>query len=185
MLRSALFIGFAFLGSSLSCDLFDKADDITFDVEIEHTFVIDENLDSQGSSVTYLDADLIDPNQNPEFAKYKDKIQDLTINEVVYTVTDYDPATPGVLFSGGMGSFSATAGGGAAIASAVLSFQDIQGSVGGSFSLNYSVSDLEQIAARMKDLQPVYFQVSGTFSSTPVAFKVPVTLKCTIKADAL
>lgn len=185
MLRSALFVGFAFLGSSLSCDLFDKADDITFDVEIEHTFVVDENFDSNGSSVSYIDSDLFDPNQNSEFAKYKDKIKELTINEVRYTVTDYDPATPGVIFSGGMGSFSATAAGGSAFASAVLTVQDIQSSVGGDFSLSYSTSDLAQIASRMKDLSPVYFQVSGTFSSTPVAFKVPVTMYCTIKADAL
>lgn len=185
MLRSALFIGFAFLGSSLSCDLFDKADDITFDVEIDHVFVIDENFDSNGSSVTYIDSDLIDPNQNPEFAKYKDKIKELTITEVTYTVTNYDPASPGVIFTNGMGSFSATAAGGSAFASADLTVQDIQSSVGGDFSLNYETSDLAQIAARMKDLEPIYFQVSGTFSSTPVAFSVPVTLHCTIKADAL
>jgi hypothetical protein len=185
MLRSALFIGFAFLGSSLSCDLFDKADDITFDVEIKHTFVIDENFDSQGSSVVYFDSDMIDPNQNAEFAKYKDKIQELTINEVAYTVTDYDPANPGVIFTNGMGSFSASAGNNSAFASANLAIQNVQASVGGSFTLNYSVSDLQQIATRMKDLQPIYFQVGGTFSSTPVAFKVPVTLKCTITADAL
>jgi hypothetical protein len=184
MLRSALFIGFAFLGSSLSCDIFDKADDITFDVEISHTFVIDENLDSP-TSVSYFDSDMIDPNQNAEFAKYKDKIQELTINEVTYTVTNYDPATPGVIFTNGMGSFSATAGSSAAFASADLAIQNIQASVGGSFTLNYSVSDLQQIATRMQDLQPVFFQVSGTFSSTPVAFSVPVVLHCTIKADAL
>lgn len=185
MLRSALFIGFAFLGSSLSCDLFDKADDITFDVEIKHTFVIDENLDSQGSSVTYFDSDMIDPNQNPEFAKYKDKIQELTINEVTYTVTGYDPSSAGTEFSGGMGSFSASAGNASAFASAALTFQNIPGSVGGSFTLNYSVSDLQAISQQLQDLQSVYFQVSGTFDQTPVAFSVPVTLHCTIKADAL
>lgn len=185
MLRSALFIGFAFLGSSLSCDLFDKADDITFDVEIKHTFVIDENFDSQGSSVTYFDSDMIDPNQNAEFAKYKDKIQELTINEVTYTVTGYDPSSEGTEFSGGMGSFSASAGSASAFASAALDFQNIPGSVGGSFTLDYSVSDLQAIAQQLEELQSVYFQVSGTFNKTPVAFSVPVTLHCTIKADAL
>ena len=185
MLRSALFIGFAFLGSSLSCDLFDKADDITFDVEIKHTFVIDENFDSNGNPVSYFDSDLIDPNQNDEFAKYKDKIKELTINEVTYTVTNYDPSSSGTLFTNGMGSFSASAGTGSAFASAALGFQNIPGSVGGSYSLDYSTSDLQQIAQNLKDLQAVYFQVSGTFDSTPVAFSVPVTLHCTIKADAL
>lgn len=171
------------MGSSLSCDLFDKADDISFDIEIEHTFVIDENDVTQGKS--YFGSGIIDPNSNSEFAQYKDKIQEVTINEVVYTVTDYDPATPGVLFTNGMGSFSATAGAGNALASASLGLQNIQGSVGQNFSLNYSISDLQNVATRLKDLEPVYFQVSGNFSSTPVAFKVPVTLKCTVKADAL
>lgn len=183
MLRSALFIGFAFLGSSLSCDLFDKADDITFDVEIKHTFVIDENDVTQGK--VYFKSDMIDPNQNAEFAKYKDKIQELTINEVTYTVTDYDPSTPNVTFTNGLGSFSASAGAASAFASADLAIQNVQASVGGSFTLNYSVSDLQAIAQQLQDLQSVYFQVSGTFDQTPVAFSVPVTLHCTIKADAL
>jgi len=185
VLRSALFIGFAFTCSSLSCDLFDEADDITFDVQIEHVFVINETLDSNGEPVTYLDSDIIDPTQNAEFNKYKDKITELTIDEITYTVTDYDPSSPGVFFSNGMGSFSASAGGSSAFASAALGFQDIQGSVGGSFSLDYSTSDRQQIAQQMKDLQSVTFQVSGTFSETPVAFKVPVVMHCTIKADAL
>jgi len=185
MFRSALFIGFAFLGSSASCDLFDKVDDITFDVEIKHTFVIDENFDSNGEPVTYFDSDLIDPNQNSEFAKYKDKIKTLNITAVTYTVSNYDAASAGTLFSNGMGSFSATAGNSSAFASAALAFQDIPGSVGGSFTLDYSVSDLQQIAQNLKDLQAVYFQVSGTFDSTPVAFSVPVTLHCTITAEAL
>ena len=185
LFRSALFVAFAFMGSSLSCDLFDKVDEITFKIEIGHTFVIDENFDSQGQSVSYIDAGLIDPNDNDDFEKYKDKIKELTIDKIEYTVTNYDPANPGVIFTNGTGSFSTSSGASSAFASADLAIQNIQASQGSVFTLNYSTSDLQQIATRMKDLQPVYFQVAGTFSTTPVAFSVPVTLYCTIKAEAL
>ncbi len=182
LLRSALFVGFAFMGSSLSCDLFDKVDDVTFDVEISHVFVIDENFDSQGSSVTYLDSDIIDPTQNDEFNKYKDKIKDLTINSVTYSVENFDPGSAGTSFTNGMGTFLASAGGASADASAVLGFTTIPGAAG---TLNYTVSDLQAIAQQLKDLNSVEFQVSGTFDQTPVAFNVVVVLDCTIKADAL
>lgn len=185
LLRSALFVGFAFLGSSLSCDLFDKVDDVTFNIEIEHTFVVDENSDSNGQPVEYLSSDIIDANQNSEFNKYRDKIKDIKVTAVTYTVTDYDASSGDVTFSNGMGSFSASAGGASGSASAVLGIQNIPGSVGGNFSLDYSTSDLQNIASNLKDFNQVSFQVSGTFSETPVAFKIPVVLHCTITADAL
>lgn len=184
LLRSALFVGFAFLGSSLSCDLFDKVDDVTFNIEIEHTFVVDENFDSDGQPVEYLSADIIDATQNAEFNKYKDKIKDIKVTAVTYSVTDYSSPT-NVTFSNGLGSFSAVAGGASGSASAVLGFQDIPGSVGGNYSLDYSTSDLQNIASNLKDFNQVSFQVSGTFSESPVAFKIPVVLHCTITADAL
>lgn len=187
LLRSALFVGFAFLGSSLSCDLFDEVDDVTFKIKIGNTFEVDENFDSEGDPVPYLDGGIqvIDATTNSEFNKYKDKINELVIDSVTYSVTDYDPSTPGVLFSNGMGSFYAAAGGASAFASAGITIQDIQGSVGRSYKLNYETSDLQEIATQLKNLHSVGFLVSGTFSQTPVAFNIPVVLHCTITADAL
>lgn len=183
VLRSALFIGFAFMGSSLSCGLFDKVDDVTFNIELDHTFVINEQNDSNGQPVTYSAEDVIDATQNSEFAKYQDKIKEITITEVVYTVSDY--SAPGsVTFSNGQGSFSANTGS-APFASASLAIQNIQASVGGSFTLNLDQSGLNAIAQQLKDVKTVSMKVSGTLSSTPVAFKVPVTLKCKITANAL
>lgn len=184
VLRTVLFVGLFFVGSSLSCSLFDKVDDVTFEVEIEHTFVINEGLDSQGQPVSYSKTETIDPNSNAEFAKYRDKIKEITVNSVTYTVSDYN-SPHDVTFSNGKGSFISSAGSATAFADAAITVQNVPGSVGGSFSLNYTIAGLEELAKQIKDIQSVDFQVSGTFSQTPVAFKVPVTINCTIKADAL
>lgn len=178
----ALFTVGSFLISG--CSLFEKVDDVTFDVEITHTFVIDENMDSQGNPVSYSDVDAIDPKTNSDFNKYKDKIKEITVNKITYTVSDYE-ADGAVSFTNGTGKFKATASGTTALGSAGISFQNIQASVGGNFELTYAVSDLNAIANHLEKVEPVYFEVAGTFSKTPVAFKVPVTIHCTIKADAL
>lgn len=181
-LRSALFIAFAFMASSLSCDLFDKVDDVTFDVVIEHTFVIDENEETDGKA--YSKTDEIDPTQNDEFNKYKDKIKELTIDEITYTVANYE-GDPGINFTGGHGTFTASANSTTAIGSAGITIQNISGSVGKESQLSYAIADLDKIAAQLKDVKSIFFNVSGNFSKTPVAFSVPVKIKCTIKAEAL
>jgi hypothetical protein len=181
---AGVFAMFALVFSFSGCNLFDKADDVTFDLELKHTFVIDEDFDSQGEPVAYADAQSWDPKSDPEFEKYKDKIKEIKINKITYTVTDY-AADGEVTFINGMGSFKATASTTSAIASAAIAIQSIQGSVGGNFELDYEISDLDQIAAHLETIEPIYFQVSGTLSQTPVAFKVPLTIHCTIVANAL
>ncbi len=173
-------IAFTFSG----CDLVDKADDVTFDIELTHTFVIDETFDSEGEPVDYADADSWDPKEEPEFDKYKDKIKEIIVNSVSYTVTDYQ-AEGDVTFSDGVGSFKATTNSATALASARLPIQNVATSVGGEFTLDYTVDQLNAIAEHLESIEPIFFQVSGTFSETPVTFKVPVTIHCTIKANAL
>jgi hypothetical protein len=183
VLRSALFVGFAFMGSSLSCSLFDKVDDVSFEVDLEHTFVITEDLESD-SPVTYAEGDSWDPKDEPEFDKYKDKIKEITVNSVTYTVSDYQ-AEGDVVFSNGTGKFKATAGSATALASAGINIQSVQGAQGSVHELSYAISDLNAIADQLEEIDPIFFEVGGTFSHTPVYFKVNVKINCTITAEAL
>ncbi|MGE0770398.1 MAG: hypothetical protein AB7K37_01715 [Cyclobacteriaceae bacterium] len=179
VLRTVLFVGLFIVGSSLSCSLFDKVDDVTFDIVVEHTFSIDA---SENDPLSYSKKETIDPSTNSEFAKYKDKIKEITIKSVEYSVENYS-GEPGITFSNGKGTFVGT--GTSAAASASLAFQDIQASVGQTFQLDYSTAGLDEIGNELENLKKIDFQVSGNLSGVPVAFQVPVTITMTIKADAL
>lgn len=79
----------------------------------------------------------------------------------------------------------ATAGGASALGTASIDVQNISAAQNVKKTLNYSVSQLDAIAAELEKLNSIKFQVSGTVSKVPVAFNVPITIKMTIKADAL
>jgi hypothetical protein len=152
-----------------SCELFEGADDVTFDVELTYT---------------------LDPNSDPDFQKYKDKIKSVTVNSVDYTVAEFDDSDGDVIFSNGLGFFAAdatsqTTATATAYATANIAIQSVAAAEGADLTLDYSIDELEAIADRLEDVQPVFFAVSGTFSKTPAVFKIPVVIHCTIKADAL
>ena len=166
------------------CDLFEKVDDVTIEIEIQHTFEITEDFDSDGEPVSYSDIGTIDATKDADFDKYKDKIKQFTVHSVEYTVTDY-AAEGDVVFSNGMGKFFAQGSTSNALAEAAISIQSVPAAQGGTFTLPYTTEGLEAIASQLESVHKVDFQVAGTFSHTPVYFNVPVTLKCTIVADAL
>lgn len=179
------FIGLSLMAFTfLGCDLFDKVDDVTLDIEISHTFVIDEDFDSDGDPVPYSDVGIIDATKDADFEKYKDKIKEVTVHQITYTVENY-AGDPTISFLNGMGNFYASSGQANAIATAGISFQNIQSSVGQTFTLQYTTQGLEAIAQQLESVHAVTFEVAGTLSETPVAFNVPVTIHATIKAEAL
>jgi hypothetical protein len=80
-----VFLLFA-LGTISSCDLLDKADDVSFDVTVPLTFLIDENADNP-SGMAYSDTQLLDATANSEVAKYASKIKEFKVNKVTYTIS--------------------------------------------------------------------------------------------------
>src|SRR5688572_2519839 len=83
-----------------SCDLFDKADDVTFDVVLPLEFdPVNETLVSS-SPVSYSDVKNLNANDNAEVAKYKDKIKEITLNRITYEISDYAAPQP-VTFTNG------------------------------------------------------------------------------------
>lgn len=181
-LRTAMAVCVIFLMSNASCELFDKVDDITFNVVLEHPFTINETAISNGP-VTYSDIEIVDAAKvNTEFDKYKDKFQSIKVNKITYIVSDY-AAPEKVLFTNGKLGFSAE--GAQASVLGDLAFQDIQAVSGTEQTLTINQAGLDQVASILKEDKIVVIHTTGTFSKTPVAFKVRVKLDCTVTADAL
>ena len=67
-----------------SCDLLDKADDVSFDTTLPLTFIIDENADNPGG-MSYSDTQLLDATSDPEVAKYASKIKEFKVNKIMCT----------------------------------------------------------------------------------------------------
>lgn len=165
------------------CDMFEQLDDVTLDIEIQHTFHISETLDTD-EPIFYFSESTIDAEQDENFKKYKDKIKEFTVHTITYTVTDVEEGAD-VEFTDGLGEFFATDGSNTAFASASIPAKNIGASEGQTHTLDYSTEDLNAIAQQLEHVSQVKFKVSGTLSHGPATFKVPVTLHCTIKADAL
>jgi hypothetical protein len=168
--------------SSASCSLLDKVDDITFDVELTHTFSIDETKEDK--NVTYGDKEVLDAADiNDDFDKYKDKIKSITVTGVTYQVLDYADGT-GTIFTNGTCGFSAPTGS-AATSVASLNIENIKTAEGQIKNLNYNQQALDEIGSLLKNDKKLNVYLSGTFMETPVKFNVKIKVKATITADAL
>jgi len=88
----------AFIGTYSSCDLLDKANDISFDTEVPLDFFIHETAVS-ATPVTYVDFQLLDITDDPDVAQYASKIKEVKVNKITYYVSAVSKS--GVNFSGG------------------------------------------------------------------------------------
>lgn len=173
---------FAFVMSSASCDLFDKVDDVTIDVTLEHIFHVDETADL--SNVTYGDLEILDAaDVNSDFEKYKDKIKSITVNEVTYEVMNHTVGTTTIFTNGNIG-FSASTGA-SATSVASLGIENIKAAEGQVKNLPFSQPGLNEIGTLLKDDKTVNVYLYGTFSKTPVKFDVKVKVMVSMTADAI
>jgi len=182
ILRSAAAVCFAFVMSSASCSLFDKVDDITFDVELAHDFAIDET--KKDKNVSYSSKEVLDAAKvNTDFDKYKSKIKSITVTGITYQVFEHNEGAT-TIFTNGKCGFSAPAGS-AATSVADLTIENIKAAENQVKDLNYNQAALDEIGSILKSDQIVNVYLNGTFSETPVKFKVKIKLKATIVANAL
>ncbi|HMJ69455.1 MAG TPA: hypothetical protein VK508_11185 [Cyclobacteriaceae bacterium] len=182
ILRSAAAVCFAFVMSSASCDLFDKVDDVTIDVTLEHTFHVDEKLDAD--NVAYLDFEILDAaDVNSDFAKYKDKIKSISVSSVTYEVQNHTVGTGTIFTNGKIGYSPANATSVSVVAA--LSVANIKAAEGQVLNLPFQQAGLDEIGNLLKNDKTVGLYLIGTFSETPVKFDVKVKLKCAMTADAL
>lgn len=172
---SALFVA----GLLTSCDIFDKADDVSFNASFDESFTI-----TNAPAGTLEKSIVVDATTDPEVNKYKEKITSIVINEITYKVTDYDgPST--ATFSGDavFGTSSDTdAFGSVEISSLNLSNAS---STGQEFQLSLAQTEVDAIAAQLKNNSTVTVTFAGTLSEGPASFKIQVKVDATIEADAL
>jgi hypothetical protein len=171
-----------------SCKLFDKADDITFDVTFEHTFNI--NQTAEDTDVIYQPApQLLDAAAvSTDFDRYKDKIKAVSVHGVTYEFKNV--ATSGVLFTDGKIAYSAatatTPDPDVNIGTtALVGVENIKAAEDQEKNLQYgqvALNDMSNLLTTGKELN-VY--LSGTLSKTPAKFDVVLRVKATVTASAL
>ena len=175
-LRTAAAVCFAFMMSSASCDLLDKADEITFEAKLPLEFVINETAVNAGSK-SYTYSKTLDATQNAEVAKYKDKIKEIKVNKISYVISGYAAPTP-VTFTNGKLTVASS---GKTIASATS--VNLQSAA--EADLTTDIAGFNELAELLKADKSETVNLVGTFSSTPVAFKVTAYFHTTITAGVL
>ncbi len=177
-LRAAAAVCFAFIMSSASCDLLDKADEITFEAKLPLAFVVDEKAVNTGSK-SYTYAKTLDALQNAEVAKYKDKIKKITINKITYVVSGYSaPGGAVVTFTNGKLTVASSSKTIAEAASVNLTST-------AEATLTADIAGFNELADLIKADKSETVNLVGTFSSTPVAFTVTAYFHTTITAGVL
>jgi hypothetical protein len=179
-------LGLAAIAFTLSgCNLLDKADDVTFEITLDKSFVIDEN--GTFTNKAYVgDPVLLDLASHTDVAPYINKIKSVSITKIEYSITSYTSEPPGtaVTFSNGSMRYSETNGG------TSLTLSTIPGSVNlmtssGIQTLPKDDTNFNALAKLLLDKKQAYVSTNGTLSSTPVSFNVPTTFYIKIVANAL
>lgn len=163
------------IGAFSSCELFDKADDVSFDVTLPLNFTINETADNP-SGKAYSDTELLDATANAEVAKYASKIKSFKVNKITYTISGANPNT--VTVSGGALKVSST---GKTIASA----SSVSLANTAETQLTADTGGFDELAAKLLDDKQELILLNATLSKTPVAFQVKFNFYVTITANAL
>lgn len=158
------------------CELFDKVDDVSFDAELPLEFVINEAMESD-VPVAYSDVAILDALDEPEIAKYKDKIKEIKLNKITYVITNY--SAPGtVTFSNGSLNMAGTGTLASATAITLMNTPETE-------LTDTNTAGFNEFANQIIDDKQVTISLDGTFSTTPVSFTLTAYFHVTVKADAL
>lgn len=167
------FIILVFIAFS-SCDLIEKADDVSFDTTAPVTFIVNETATSTGKS--FSDTKTLNLTSDAEVAKYASKIKEFKVNKVTYTVSGANPNS--VTFSNGTIKIASN---GKTLAS--VSSVNLSNTTG--TQLTTDTSGINELTANLLADKQEQIQLQGTLSSTPVAFTLTIKFYLTITANAL
>ena len=163
------------LGTVSSCNLLDKADDITFDTELPLKFQVDEIANNPGGK-TYVDSKLLDATSDSDVAKYASKIKKITLNKITYSITGASDGS--ITFTNGTLKVASS---GKTIASA----SSVNLGSSAETELTADTAGFNDLASLLLSDKQELIQLQGTLSKTPVAFTVNCKFFVTITADAL
>lgn len=158
-----------------SCDLIDKATEVSFDTSVPVTFNVVETA-SNPTGKSYSDTKTLNVASDPDVAKYASKIKEFKVNKVTYTV--YFSSPPSVNFSNG--TIKVVSSGKTIASTGTISLSNFSET-----QLTTDAAGISDLASKLLDDKQETIQLQGTLSSTPVTFTVTFTFYLTIKASAL
>ena len=161
-------------GFFVSCDLIDKADDVSFDTTQTVSFLINETA-SNPSGKSFSDTKVLNVASDPDVAKYASKLKEFKVNKITYTISGANPSS--VNFTNGKIVTSA----GKTIASA----SSIPLTTTSETQLTSDNSGINDLTASLLSNKQEQITLSGNLSSTPVTFTVNIKFYLTITANAL
>lgn len=177
---------FAIALTLASCDLFEKADDVTFEEELIVYWDADENL--TGSNVPYSDNQILDLADYPVLAPYIDKIKSVEITKITYHVTDFnnDPHHSPVTLTGGTAAFGPFDSSTPSVTVPMAGASGVNlGTATAETTLAIDAASLSKVAKDLLDDKQIKMYSAGTLSTTPVEFTVVSTFYVKITANAL
>lgn len=168
------------------CDLLETADDVSFDIEADVTFMADENGTFTNKQFVGTPV-LLDISKNSEIQKYKDKIKKIEITKIEYSITAYVAEPPGTavtMTNGSMRYSSASNGSNSLELSAIQTLNLL--TVGATpQELPINSANFNALGEMLLNNNQAYVFTQGTLSSTPVQFNVPTTFYLKVTANAL
>jgi hypothetical protein len=169
-----------------SCDLLDKADDVTFEEELAVNWNTDVNTD--GSNVQYQDFQNFDLADYPVLAPYLDKIKSVEITKITYRVENFDnsPHNQTVTLTNGVAAFGPIDSSTPSVTVPMAAASSINlGAATTETTLAIDAAGLSKVAKDLLDKKKVKMYSTGTLSKTPVAFRIVSTVYVKITANAL
>lgn len=169
-----------------SCDLFEKADDVTLEEELVINWDTDENL--EGANVPYEDVQILDLADYPVLAPYIDKIKSVEITKITYRITNFDNSPHGqaVTLTGGTAAFGPYDSSTPSVTVPMAGASGVNiGAQTTETTLTIDAAGLSKVAKDLLDDKQVKMYSEGTLSKTPVAFRVVSTFYVKITANAL
>lgn len=182
----ALAVFAVFAMTFASCDLFEKADDVTFEEELVVNWDTDENL--TGTNVPYEDAQILDLADYPVLAPYVDKIKSVEVTKITYRITNFDNTPHGqpVTLTGGIAAFGPYDASAPSVSVPMAGASGVNiGSATTETTLSIDAAGLSKVAKDLLDDKQIKMYSEGTLSKTPVAFRVVSTFYVKITANAL
>lgn len=162
----------------------DELGDVTLNEPITTSITVDETATAQ--NVTYSKSLTVDATSNAEIQKYQDNVKSFTVNKITFKIKNYSGEAATTPLS--KVSYS-VAGGSAATAIEVASISNFNikaaADAGTETELVVSNTDLQAMAALLKNDMAITLYLNGSLTKTPVKFTAEFTVDATIVANAL
>ena len=172
LFRLSVFLMFC---TFLSCDLIDKATDVSFSATAPVTYIVNETSSNPAGKL-FSDTKLLDLASDPDVAKYASKIKSFKVDKITYTISGANPTS--VTFTNGLIKIAST---GATIASTgTVSLANSMET-----ELTTDVNGVNALTTSLLNNQQELIQLQGFISQTPVSFTVVFQFYLTISASAL